>query len=654
MNQIKRFFEYAFQIRSNEFVLVQCFLLYYMCIGGYYTLSVTVTDALFLAKVEHKETREFLFAAALVGLAITTPIATSIYNFLQGKIPRFSLLITTQILLFCSIVVFWRLVPGPNAGEESKWYYFCLILWVDVCAIFSSSLFYSFAGDYFTSRDAKRLYGYIGGGMALSMMLTGLATGPIVDLLGVKDTLLVCAGLLVVGALISFYIFNTHTPVSTTEEDEEGEEGMVPLKALFKSKYLLMIFSVALLAQASVIVVDYQLKIYLGFIYPDEEDLANFFGSFYAWAGLIAIFLQFFVVSWLFKRFGILGVLLGLPVINLISSFMFVGSAMIGASQLVSLAAITWGCFSSGLMDDTIDIPARELLVIPLPTRMRLRAQTLLSGSLVPIGQGIGGALLVGGNYLGMDVFSYSYLAMGLCVPWFIVLWKLGPYYRDTLSKTLSSNFTNVVELQELVKRKEADDEVLKLLDSFSPSVVGFTLDLLSERELGKLQGRIRELAESSNSMIAAKAIGLLGNSKDEQDIKILEAAVKHPNRDIRKSAILSYCKLREIESVEMTMEWVHSDDLITREAAMIGACRYGGRPGLVVALPKIANAIDSSDPKERISAANLFGEIGDGENAPWLGKLLKDKNPKVRYAAIAAAQKMGSPLIVKRTTRTI
>lgn len=100
-----RLFERFFKIRPAECALVMAFLLYYICIGMFYTVGAVVGDSLFLTNVD-PEVVEFLLSWVYVGIVIATVVVTSIYDSLQHRFSRINLLVGTQLVLLLSVPAF--------------------------------------------------------------------------------------------------------------------------------------------------------------------------------------------------------------------------------------------------------------------------------------------------------------------------------------------------------------------------------------------------------------------------------------------------------------------------------------------------------------------------------------------------------------------
>ena len=161
--KIKSLFEIAFRIRPDEFALVQAFLLYYLCIGAFYTLALSIGESLFLANVD-PERVENLFAFAYIGIAVATPLATWGYNLLQGRFQRIALLLGTQIALAASLGGFWDLIAGRRRWQRSLVFLLgrlvrCLRAAVDHASIFVCGRLLHLARCQATIRLYRRRHG---------------------------------------------------------------------------------------------------------------------------------------------------------------------------------------------------------------------------------------------------------------------------------------------------------------------------------------------------------------------------------------------------------------------------------------------------------------------------------------------------------------
>src|SRR5712691_9173510 len=127
----RNLFEAAFQIRPAEFWHVQVFFAFFALIGMFYTIGTTVGDTLFLSRFG-ASSAERLLPWLFIGITIATVAVAWIYSVVEPRFPRIGLIVGTQFLLALSLVVARQVVR-----VNSRWLYFGLAVWLEVCALLS-------------------------------------------------------------------------------------------------------------------------------------------------------------------------------------------------------------------------------------------------------------------------------------------------------------------------------------------------------------------------------------------------------------------------------------------------------------------------------------------------------------------------------------
>jgi len=99
----------------------------------------------------------------------------------------------------------------------NEWFYLALMLWLKMTGLLSETLFFSFAGDYFTTHAARRVYVYITGGMALGSVLAGLLIGRIVQVVGTENLLYGGLAILITTMGLTFFIYRVGIPCKSVK-----------------------------------------------------------------------------------------------------------------------------------------------------------------------------------------------------------------------------------------------------------------------------------------------------------------------------------------------------------------------------------------------------------------------------------------------------
>lgn len=636
-------FERWFGVRREERRLVLAFFAQYTCIGMLYTFGATAGDSLFLSQVA-AERVDMLLAWVYVGIALATGVTTWVFDRLQGRLPRAAMIVGTPLLLAASVLLFRVILPGATSGG---WLYFGLIVWLEVCALISITLFFSFAGDYFTAHDAKRVYAFMAGGLPLGNMLGGAGADLVAHTLGADNLLFIVAALLLASAGIAAAVHRWAMPVSRQSMFESGKsEALAPTRAVVGHRYIRLIFLVSLLGLACFVLVDYQMKLVARSAFPETAALASFFGRFYSAVGLTQLLFQFLLVGFLIRRFGIITCMMILPLVHLVMAALFFGTGH-GLFAGFALAIIAAAGFMRMTLTETLEMPARELSLLPLPSRLRLRAQAMMGGMLAPLGQGVGGALIVALAWARLELHQLSLLVLALAVGWIAALVAARSKHRETLAQSLRDDQLGAVELQALTRDAKAEHALLQLLLSDEPRVLRFTLELLSGSPLNGLYRQVASLTGHENPGVAAAALRLLGDGGDPKSLAIVSESLDAPAEAVREAAVRAYCRLRGEGAAEERAEWLEGEDAVIRNAAIVGFGRDGGERGRSLVRPALAELAESPEVMDRERACRLMAMIGGSEHTGALVRLLEDEVKTVRWAAMKAAGELGAVELV-------
>ena len=620
--------EQAFSIRPEERSLVLSFFVFFVGIGMFYTVGSTVGDTLFLSSLPPAQVPRLL-PWVYAGVAVANVLSTLAFDAMQARVSRTASIVGTQVLLAATVLGARQLI-----GEGSPLVYFGLVIWLEVCALLSITLFFSFAGDYFAPRDARRLYGFIAGGMALGTILAGSAIRVTVTLLGTKNLLYVGAVLLALNAAISLWIFRIGKPVAQGDSDVQAAE-RVSLSTIFSRPYVRLLSVMIPLSMLVFVTVDYQMKWIASSM--GEEQLARFFGTFYGGVGVAQILFQFLLVPRLLHRLGIINCLMILPLL------IALGSAALYGASFAAYFGLPLLIFSAGVnflrltLSETLDLPSRELLFLPLPTRLRMRVQPLLSGAVAPAAQGLGGLLMLAALAVGVSAHTLSVIAVAASALLLLTLVRVRPKYRETLAATLREHQLNETDLEQVLHSPDAEALIASLLRSPDPEVVKATFGLLAERKLGSLAPVLEELIDSKDPEIAVAALERLAAEKDLRFTDTIRRAWDSPDNAVRQAAVLALCEASGEAALAQVSNELDSGDPAMRSSAIIGLARHCGARGQTLVRPSLELRAQSLDALERAEAARLLGRISSVGFADVITPLLQDAAPDVRLAAVEA-----------------
>src|SRR5579871_4209465 len=191
-----------------------------------------------------------LAAGVLIGLLM------QIYSRAAGRLPRRWVIPVTQAGEAALLVVFWILFKTDASWVSVAFYVLGLVL-----GILLISQFWTLANDIYDARQAKRLFGFIGGGSSLGGAMGAGLTTFFVQTVGTNNLLLVSAALLGFCVLIVAVVVRRQDPAGTfTGIDERGVGSGEAIRLLRGSRHLQVIACVIGFAAVGAAIIDQQLN----------------------------------------------------------------------------------------------------------------------------------------------------------------------------------------------------------------------------------------------------------------------------------------------------------------------------------------------------------------------------------------------------------
>jgi len=172
-------------------VVLLCLVVNFLAFAGI-MFGRNSRDSLFLVYFGIKYLPYMYFANA-----VSIVVCSLAYTSLVDRIERGRFLGGVSLLFVVSLVIS-RLV----LLRHPHWFFPVLYIEAQVIWIFSLMLFWTFTGDLFDTRQAKRLFPVIAVGGLLGMIGVGLFCRQVIHALGTENLLLVWAGLLLGGLIV--------------------------------------------------------------------------------------------------------------------------------------------------------------------------------------------------------------------------------------------------------------------------------------------------------------------------------------------------------------------------------------------------------------------------------------------------------------------
>ncbi len=399
----------------------------YLLLLAYYLIK-PVRDALLLSGNE-AAIKSYLGAAQ----AILFIFIVKAFSALASKHPRHVLIAWVTLFFASNLVIFYAL---HLAGLGLRPMGIAFFTWIGIFNYLVVAQFWGFANDLYTEEAGKRLFPLIAFGATFGAVSGSQIADWLIGPLGVYRMMLVSAAFLVVTVLISIRVHRLEVRACARKSADCTEERKLALKAqeeplkrgggfklVFKSRYLLFI---ALLigvynfinATGEYIISDVSKRAALQAIAAGtagglslEQIIGKFFADYQLLTNLLALVIQLFLVSRIFKWIGIGGALFILPLIALGGY----GYVAFGASLLL----VKWVKALENGTDYSLMNTTRAALFLITPREEKYKAKAAIDTFFVRGGDALAAlAVFIGTTWFALPIEQYAIINAAMVAVW--------------------------------------------------------------------------------------------------------------------------------------------------------------------------------------------------------------------------------------------
>jgi len=634
---MKRWIERGLNIEPGDLrraiPLCACLFLIMSC----YITGRVARDALFLARFQAVQLPYADIASAiLVGIVVVG------YVRLGRRTSLRNLLVGSQFFFATNCALFWALSHYYHPG----WLYPAFYIWVGIFGVLAPTQVWTLANYLLTTREAKRIFGMVGGGAILGAIFAGFFSKTIAEVFGTESLLLGMTLLLLICAALMATAWQSwksrvadHGETAASGGKGTGQRDLQSsMRLVLSSSYLRPIAAVIGLAAFVTTLTGWQFKAVAKQFLVNKDALAILFGNFYFYAGILGLLIQLLLTSRLLRRFGIGTMLFVLPV-----------SVMLGSAGL-----LIWGTLLSAILlkgsDQvlrySLDKSAFELLYLPLPHRLKLRAKWFIDTVIVRLGDGLAGVtVLVFATYLKVPARQITWIALLVIGSWFVAVSFTGKEYIAALRESISQHRLNADQVTAMaLDRSTADLLSSKILVS-DPEEILYALSLFEIERQRAVHPVIRGLLSHPAPAVRQKAVSVLSAAGDKSVLPSIEPLLKDPDHAVRTEAMLYLVHHAHVDPLTLLTELGDYADFSVRSAVAAYLARPGEAQSLEAARQILSDmACQGGEECQRMRAevARLLGELPDSFD-PLLATLLRDPaNIVVREAihSVGALQK--------------
>lgn len=547
-------------------------------------------------------------------------------------------------------VAFAAIVLAMRALVEASSDLVYPVLWLLMMVMWTAQGFavWALAGTLHDTRQAKRLFPLYGAGWILGSVLGGLATRPLALWIHAENLLVVWAGCLVAAFLIARTLIGskaTH-PGRRGRNRRTGGRRYGPLAELADSLRLVresplllwMAVSLALFALLYFVLTLVFAQVATA-QFPATDRLAGFLGLFIGVSNGIGFLTAMFVANRLFARFGLVTMVLTLPLIYL-AGFVFVGiTAAFSAVVTFRLIQVVWvnGVWAGGWQG----------LFNVVPPERRHRVRTFMDGVPLQLGIASAGLLLIGAPSL--DASEIAVIGVGAAALATLAMWRARAAYGGALVEALRAGNPEVFSAEEEpfggFRRDAAAISVLLAGSSDpDPAIRRVSLEILADTDSEATDVVANGLRDSDPGVriAALRGAARTGNASVLPDVAPL---LRDPDPAVRAWAVeaLAACSPAGSELPAELGPLLSDSDPSVRARAAKTLLRF---PDAGIARVVLEAMAVSPEPEWRAAAVEALGDLGQGFGA--VRNALADSDASVRRAAASALRGFDPPVSIE------
>jgi ATP:ADP antiporter, AAA family len=630
---------FDFSQRENRIAILLAF--YYMLAMASVLILKPARNALLL---DGLGTDYLIYGIILT--AIVTGVVVWVGDFMSRFYSGSGPVLTTTLLMLVSLLFFRQLfeTSGP-------WIYLPFYVFVQLFSVVILTQFRIIAGNQFTPREGKRLWGVVGVGATTGGILGSAIVFRVVDRIGTENLLYVSAAILVLMIPMVMKLEGSKRKSDDDVQETEPEKEVDQASAWQLLKEYRHIRLIALILGASMIastILDVQYNDIVNEAFETKEEKTSFFAMFNAGQNVAAILVQLVATRWLLLRFGVGAALILLP--------FALASGAIGFLIYPTLLVAGIVKFSDGTIRYSLQEATTEVLYLPLPSRVRARVRPMIDMFGMRLFDGLAGLLILFcTTVILLPLHMLSVISLVILGGWFFAVFVIKREYLDTLRGLFSGVSA---ESQDRASEVLDDSTVDLLLEQLESPDELSALQSLAMLDLRHDKSSVYEhlgtaVREHPSEIVRAEALNMLNQSDESGYAHEAAAMLDSAVGDVRLSAVRYLCQFGRPGVGTKLNELLNDDDQRVRIAAIgsLAQDKAAEKQSIRESLVQLCANGEEVDDDGLAEAALLLGTIDDPENDDLLVKLLRSDSPLVIRNAVESAsrttRRLFAPLIV-------
>lgn len=554
----KPFLKRAFDVRDGEFNRAILMQLYIFLIISTLMIVKASVNGLFLSKIGAEHLPEAFVLVALFAAGFSVIYARFLSRITLNRIIRRTLISSVIILVIFGVLL--------HIGFLEGWILFLFYIWVAIFAVLATSQFWILANIIFNSREAKRLFGFIGSGAIAGGIFGGYLTSVLAQAVTSENLLFLSALFLSLCIPIINKLWKQN--VQGVQSDFVQKKrlkgfGNHPFSLIRHSRHLTYLASIIGISVIVAKLVDYQFSAIASAAIADPDELTAFFGFWFSNFNVLSLLIQLFLTRRVVGVFGVGSSLFFLPFGIMLGAFVVLFIPELWAAIFLKM--------SDGSLKQSINKASTELLALPIPSEIKNQTKSFIDVFIDCAATGIGGLILI----FVVSGFDLSTRYISLIILFLLVVW--GYFAYKVRREYLKSFKLKIGQAKGEDRRKGIDlsnesviGGIAQILEHGSPKQIVYMLRKVRELDDDRFFEVTRTLISHGEPEIRAEALQNLYFYKRHHLVAEAESLIKDPHQKVKIAAFEYLIEHSPDRLVYLMNHYLHDRDYRVSGAALI------------------------------------------------------------------------------------
>jgi AAA family ATP:ADP antiporter len=626
---MKRWIERVLNVRPGDLgrgaLLSSCLFL----VISSYKIGGVAGAALFLSRFQASR-----LGYVQIACSVLVTLVVAGYMLIARRVLPRDLLVGSMMFFSTTWALFWVLA---HYYSHLIWVFPAFYIWVKVFGVLGATQIWTVANYVLTTREAKRVFGMVGGGGLAGAIFSGFLARTMAKRFGTESLLLAMTVFVLICAGLVILVWRSGHMVAGEAQGAAGRSGeaaprnmAASMRLLFSSPYLRAIAAVICISSLVTTLTDWQFLAIGQQFLVKKDAMAIFFGNFNFYAFTLGLLFQVLLTARFLRRFGIGTALFVLPVT------VFLGSGGLLFLGTLSSAVALKG--SDQVLRYSVDKSTTELLYLPIPAGVKLQVKWFIDTVIWRLGDGLSGLIvLIFATFLHLPPRQISWVVLVLVSGWLVAVSVARREYVATLKESISQHRFDIEQASAPVLDRSTADLLATNLSASDPKDILYALSLFEVEQQRAAHPGIRALLSHSAPEVRQKAIAILSAAGDKDALPDVQRLLRDPELSVRTEALLFLSHHGHIDPLTAIEQLGDFPDFSVRSAVVAFLAQRGEAQNLEAArniLDSMVDEVGEDGLRNRVEAARLLGELPDCFD-PLLSRLLADSDTHVVCEAI-------------------